>query len=339
MNRTVKASSALKFGALASAAFVFATGFCLTGAAFAQSYPTKPISMIVAYPPGGSTDTLARVIATAMSKDLGQQVIVENVGGGGGTIGTQRVIKAAPDGYTITFGNMGSLAIAAPLYPNIKFDPVKDLAPIGLVADVPMVLSVSTKSGIQTLPELVERLSKNDKSVNIGTAGPGSTGHIAAAMFLFVAKKDATLVSYRGAGPALTDLMAGTVDVVIDQTVTMIPLHTSNRVKSIGVASKQRLKQIPDVPTFIEGGVAAFDLSVWNGMSAPAATPPAVIDRLAKSLALALKDPAVIERMEQMAAVIPPLSEQGPKAFGELIAKDTIRFTELIKAAKITAEN
>jgi len=158
-------------------------------------------------------------------------------------------------------------------------------------------------------------------------------------MFLFVANKDATLVSYRGAGPALTDLMAGTVDVVIDQTVTMIPLHTSNRVKSIGVASKERLKQIPDVPTFIEGGVAAFDLSVWNGMSAPAGTPPAIIDRLAQSLAGALKDPAVIERMDQMAAVIPPLSQQGPKAFGELIAKDTARFTELIRAAKISAEN
>ena len=312
-----------------------ATALISTGAQ-AQSYPTRPISMIVAYAPGGSTDGLARIIAAAMSKDLGQQVIVENVGGGGGTIGTQKVLKSNPDGYTITFGNMGSLAIAAPLYPNIKFDPVKDMAPIGLVADVPMVISVSKKSGIQTLGELLEKLRKNDGSINFGTAGPGSTGHIAAAMFLHVTKTNATLVSYRGAGPAIADLMAGTVDAVIDQTVTMIPIHKGERVKSVAVSAKQRLPQIPDVPTFAEAGAAAFDLSVWNGIAAPAGTPPAVVDRLAKALSNALKDPDVIDKFEKMAAVIPSPAEQGPKAFGALIAKDVPRFTDLIKAANIT---
>ncbi len=310
----------------------------ICASSFAQNFPTRPISMVVPYPPGGSSDGLARIIGQAMGKDLGQQVVVENVTGAGGTIGTQKVLKSAPDGYTITFGNMGSMAIAAPLYPNIKFDPVKDFAPIGVVADVPMVISASKKSGYKTLGEFVAQLKKDGKSVNFGTAGPGSTGHIGAAMFLFVTKTDATLVNYRGAGPAIADLLAGTVDAVIDQTVTMIPIHTGGRVTALAVSGKNRLPQIPDVPTFAEAGVPEYDLSVWNAIAAPAGTPPAVVDRLAKALSNALKDPEVVERFAKMAAVIPPESEQGPKAFAALIAKDVPRFTQLIKEAKISAE-
>lgn len=306
---------------------------CLVmGSAIAQDYPTRSVTMVVAYPPGGSTDGLARIVAAAMSKNLGQQVIVENVGGAGGTIGTQRVLKSPPDGYMITFGNMGSLAIAGPLYPNIKFDPVRDLAPIGLVADVPMVLSASIKSGYTSLQQFLDQLRKDGAAVNFGTAGPGSTGHIGAVLFLHVTKNNATLVSYRGAGPAIADLMAGTVDTVVDQTVTMIPIHKGGRVKALAVSSKQRLPQIPDVPTFAEAGAPAFDLSVWNGIAAPAGTPPAIVDRLAQALAAALKDPEVMDRFEKMAAVIPPESEQGPKPFAALIAKDVVRFGELIKA-------
>ncbi len=304
---------------------------------FAQNFPTRTISMIVPYAPGGSSDGLARIIGQAMSKDLGQQIIVENVSGGGGTIGTQRVLKSNPDGYTISFGNMGSMAIAAPLYPNIKFDPVKDFAPIGVVADVPMVISVSKKSGIKTLGELMAKLKKDGDGVNFGTAGPGSTGHIAAAMFLYVTQTNATLVNYRGAGPAIADLIAGTVDAVIDQTVTMIPIHKGDRVTALAVTGKQRVAQIPDVPTFAEAGIPAFDLSVWNAIAAPAGTPPAVVERLALALSNALKDPEVVDRFEKMAAVIPPLAEQGPKPFAALIAKDVPRFTTLIRAAKISA--
>ena len=304
----------------------------------AQSFPTRSISMVVPYPPGGSSDGLARIISVAMAKDLGQQVIVENVTGAGGTIGTQKVLKSPADGYTISFGNMGSLAIAGPLYPKIKFDPIKDLAPIGVVANVPMVLSVSKKSGFKTLGDFLAQLKKDGKSVNFGTAGPGSTGHIGAAMFLFVTKTDATLVNYRGAGPAIADLLAGTVDAVMDQTVTMIPIHNGGRVTAVAVSGSSRLPQIPDVPTFTQAGVPEFDLSVWNAIAAPAGTPPAVVDRLARALANALKDPDVVDRLGKMAAVIPPESEQGPKAFAALIAKDVPRFTKLIQDAKISAE-
>jgi tripartite-type tricarboxylate transporter receptor subunit TctC len=309
----------------------------LCTSSFAQSFPTRTISMVVPYAPGGSSDALARIISVAMSKDLGQQVIVENVSGGGGTIGTQKVLKSTPDGYTLSFGNMGSMAIAAPLYPNIKFDPVKDFAPIGVVADVPMVLSVSKKSGFKTLADFVTKLKQDGAGINFGNAGPGSTGHIAAAMFLYVTQTQATLISYRGAGPAIADLMAGTVDAVIDQTVTMIPIHQGDRVRALAVTGKQRIASIPDVPTFAQAGVPAFDLSVWNAIAAPAGTPPAVVDRLAKALSNALKDPEVVNRLGQMAAVIPPEAEQGPQAFGALIAKDVPRFTQLIQAAKISA--
>ena len=169
-----------------------------------------------------------------------------------------------------------------------------------------MVLSASIKSGYTTLQQLLDQLRKDGAAVNFGTAGPGSTGHIGAVLFLHVTRNNATLVSYRGAGPALADLMAGTVDTVIDQTVTMIPIHKGGRVRALAVSGKQRVEQIPDVPTFAEAGAPAFDLSVWNGIAAPAGTPQAVVARLAQALAAALKDPEVIDRFGKMAAVIPP---------------------------------
>lgn len=301
----------------------------------ADPFPSRAISMIVPYAAGGSTDALARIVANAMGKDLGQTVVVENLGGGGTIIGTGKVIRAAPDGYTVTFGNMGSFAIAGPLYPKANFDPMRDLAPIGLVATVPMVLSVSKASGVTTMQGFLETLRTSGKGVNFGNAGPGSTGHIAAAYFTTVTGTHAMQVPYRGAGPAIADLMAGTVDAVIDQTVTMIPIHKANRVTALAVSSKERLPQIPDVPTFIEAGVPRFDLSVWNGIAAPAHTPDAVVQRLASALAFALRDPGVNAQLEQLAAQAPLPPDQGPEAFKALIARDVTRFGQLITDANI----
>ena len=304
--------------------------------ASAQGYPTRPISMVVPYAAGGSTDGLARIVAQAMSENLGQSIVVENLGGGGTMIGNQRVTRAEPDGYTITFGNMGSLAIAPSLYPKSKFDPRRDMAAVGLVATVPMVLSVSKKSGIGTLSEFVTRLKKNGGEVNFGNAGNGSTGHIAAAYFLHVTRTQSTQIPYRGAGPAIADLIAGTVDAVMDQTVTMIPLHDAKRVTALAVASTTRLPQIPDVPTFAEAGVPEFNMSVWNGIAAPAGTPPAVIARLEQALAAALKSPNVRESLDKLAAQAPDEKTQGGAAFQAIIARDVPRFADLIKDANIT---
>jgi len=304
--------------------------------AAAQSYPTRAISMVVPYAAGGSTDGLARIVAQAMGDNLGQTVVVENLGGGGTMIGNQRVTRAEPDGYTITFGNMGSLAIAPSLYPKSKFDPRRDLTAIGLVATVPMVLSVSKKSGITTLSDFVARLQKHGADVNFGNAGNGSTSHISAAYFMHVTKTQGMQIPYRGAGPAIADLMAGTVDAVIDQTVTMIPLHEGQRVTALAVASASRLPQIPDVPTFAEAGVPQFNMSVWNGIAAPAGTPPAVIARLEQALASALKSPGVRASLDKLAAQAPDEKDQGGAAFQALIARDVPRFAGLIKEANIT---
>jgi tripartite-type tricarboxylate transporter receptor subunit TctC len=308
----------------------------LPAAQAADSYPNHTISMIVPYAAGGSTDALARIVANAMGRNLGQTIVVENLGGGGTIIGNSKVIRSPADGYTITFGNMGSLAIAAPLYPQAKFDPRRDMAAIGLVATVPMVLSVSKASGVQNMDQFLAKLRGGGHGVNFGHSGPGSTGHIAAAYFMAVTNTTAVQVPYRGAGPAIADLMAGTVDAVIDQTVTMIPIHKGNRVTAIAVSSPERLPQIPDVPTFKEAGVPKFDLSVWNGIAAPAATPAPVIQRLAQALDAALKDKDVVAQMEQLAAQVPPPDEQGPAPFQALIARDVTRFDKLIKDAGIT---
>jgi tripartite-type tricarboxylate transporter receptor subunit TctC len=199
-----------------------------------------------------------------------------------------------------------------------------------------MVLSVSKKSGITTLPDFVARLKKNGADVNFGNAGSGSTSHIAAAYFMHVTHTQGMQIPYRGAGPAIADLMAGTVDAVIDQTVTMIPIHEGKRVTALAVASASRLPQIPDVPTFAEAGVPDFNMSVWNGIAAPAGTPPAVIARLEQALAAALKSPGVRESLDKLAAQAPAEKEQGAAAFQALIARDVPNFAALIKDAGIT---
>src|SRR5215207_11444743 len=306
------------------------TVIMLSDPAGAQDYPTRPISFVVPSSPGGTTDALARIIARAISANLGKTVIVENAGGAGGTIGTQRVVRADPDGYTLTFGNMGSLAANVSLYPNLSFDPRKDLTPVGLAATVPMVLSASKKSGVGDLAGFVKKLREKGDAVNFGTSGPGSTGHLAAVTFLHVTKTKATLVTYRGAGPAINDLVAGVVDAVIDQTVTMIPQHTGGSVSALAVSSKARLAQIPDVPTFAEAGVPEFDLTVWNAIAAPRGTPPAIIQRLEKSLRMAVNDPEVRRRFVDLAAEAPTPDAQGAEALGKVIATDVDRLAHII---------
>lgn len=303
--------------------------------AAAQDFPARPVTFIVPYAAGGTTDVLARIIAKAMTPILGQSVVVENAGGAGGTTGTLRVVRAAPDGYTLTFGNMGSLAANVPLYPNLAFDSRRDLAPVGVVARVPMVLSVSNKSGIRDLKTFIERLKRTDAPLTIGQSGPGSTGHLAAARLLQLVDARATMVPYRGAGPAIADLIAGHVDGVIDQTVTMIPVHTGRNGVGLAVSNKARLPQIPDVPTFAEAGLPAFDLTVWNAIAAPRDTPPAIVVRLAQALEAALASPEVRKTFAELAAEAPSGDDLGPEPMRKLVAEEVDRLTDLIRSAGI----
>ena len=307
-------------------------------AASAESFPSRPITLVVAAAAGGTTDVLARIVARRMSEDLGQSVVVENVTGGGATVGTRRVVRADADGYTLIFGNMGSLAANFWLFPNLGFDPRQDLAAVGLVAIVPMVLSVSKKSGIHDLAGLIAALKAKPGALNFGHAGPGTTTHLAAITFLHVTGTQAHDIPYRGSGPAINDLVAGTIDAVIDQTVTMIPMHTGGSVTAIATSTASRLAQIPDVPTFAEAGVPAFDLTVWNAIAAPAATPRPVLDRLEASLKTSLADADLRHRFADLAADVPQPNQIGAEPLRRLIASDIERFGPIIQAVGVKLE-
>jgi tripartite-type tricarboxylate transporter receptor subunit TctC len=304
----------------------------------ADGYPDRPITLVVPYAAGGTTDVLGRLLAKALGAELKQTVIVENVGGAGGTLGTQRVVRAKPDGYTLNFGNMGSMAASVPLYPMLGFDTRKDLVGIGVFANVPMMISVSKKSGINSLGELIARLKEQSGRVTFGHSGASSTAQLAAAMLLYLTETKATLVPYRGSGPAIQDLIAGNIDAVIDQTVTMIPAHQNGLVRSIGLTGAQRLAQVPDVPTFAEGNVPKFDLQVWNALAAPAGTPPAVIVTLEAALARSLENEEVKARFAELAAQAPPKSELGGAALEKLIKSEVERWSTIVKEAKLDAQ-
>ncbi|MFA4914839.1 MAG: tripartite tricarboxylate transporter substrate binding protein [Burkholderiaceae bacterium] len=296
--------------------------------AAAEPFPSKPITIIVGVAPGGSLDALARLVGNNLANVTKQSVIVENVTGAGGLIGFQRLTKSAPDGYTLMFSN-NSMVLIPLLQPQSGLDVVTDTTPIGTVANVPMVLSVSNKSGITDLPSMLTSMRAGKLRPNLGSGGPGTTSHLAEAMFLQMAKAEGELVQYRGSGPALTDLMAGTIEAMIDQTVTMMSLHQGNRIKAIAVASKERLPQMPDVPTFAEGGLPQFELQIWNGLVAPKGTPKDVVDKLAKALSQAIDTPEFRERMDQLAAQIPSPADRSPAGFKRTLQRDQKQLAEL----------
>jgi tripartite-type tricarboxylate transporter receptor subunit TctC len=300
--------------------------------AAAQAFPVKPVTIIVGVAPGGTLDALSRQIAAGLTPILKQTVVVENVTGAGGLVGFQRLMKSDPDGHTLNFSNM-SLLIIPHMYPKGGFDPLADLAPVGGVATVPMVLAVSNASGHKDLPALLTHLRRNPGKFNFGSGGPGTTAHLAEALFLNMTKTEAQLVQYRGSGPVLTDLISGTIDGLIDQTVTLMPLHSGKRAQAIAVSTAKRLAQMPDVPTFAEGGLPEFDLRIWNGLLAPKGTPRPVLDRLAAAVSQVIDSPDYKERVEkQLASEIPAAAERGPDAFRRLLEKDAARVSALVKA-------
>ena len=305
--------------------------------AAADTFPSKPITVIVGVAPGGTLDALARLVAKSMGTVLKQPVIVENVVGAGGLLGFQRLAKSEPNGHTLMFSN-NSMVLIPLLHPKSGLDVVADTTPIGGVANVPMVLGVSLKSGIQDLPTLLTRLRAPGAQTNLGSGGPGTTAHLAEAMLLQLSGGKGELVQYRGSGPALNDLMAGTIEVVLDQTVTMIPLHQGKRVKAIAVTGSSRLAQMPDVPTFAEGGLPQFDLQIWNGLVAPKGTPKAVVDTLAAALASAIESAEFRERIDQLAAQLPPAVDRGPAGLGAILVRDQTRLGALVQQLGLAGE-
>jgi tripartite-type tricarboxylate transporter receptor subunit TctC len=310
----------------------------LAAPALAQAFPQRNITIIVPSAPGGTLDALARYFGQAMAPLLGRSVVVENVGGAGGLIGMQRAARAEADGHTLVFGNMGVMAVGYVLNPNSGFDPRRDLAPISMVADVPMVLAASPRGQIRDLQGLLDHIRRNGDKATFGTAGSGTTSHLAPGYLLHLAGLKATLVSYRGAGPAMMDLAAGTVDAVIDQTVTMIPAHRGGTAIALAVSAPQRIPQLPDVPSFAEAGLPGFDLVIWNAFAAPAGTPAPVVARLAEVLEGAQQDPVLQGRLRDLASTAPAPATRGPEALRQRIAADITKWTEIIGASGLNRE-
>jgi tripartite-type tricarboxylate transporter receptor subunit TctC len=313
------------------------TALCLSFAtAHGQVASDRPITMIVTVPPGGSSDALARLTATMLGTQMNRTVVVENVTGAGGIVGMQKFLRSPADGSALLFINQ-SLVILPHLYPKSAYNPQTDVEPVGVVAKVPMVLSVSNAGGVKSLPELIDKMKKSPGKVNFGSGGPGTTAHLAEALFLKLANVQGEMIQYRGTGPALSDLMAGTIDAVIDQTVTMLPLHKDGRVKAIAVTGGARLPQNGDIPTFAESALPEFDLSIWNGVVASKGTPPEVLAKLTSALSAVVSSAEFKSKLASFAAQAPTDSEKGPTYFRRVIAQDGERVAGLAKSGAFTA--
>jgi tripartite-type tricarboxylate transporter receptor subunit TctC len=305
--------------------------------AAAQDYPSKPIMMLVPFPPGGSTEVLGRVLAQSMSELLKQQVILETVGGAGGTIGAARAAKAAPNGYTILFHNMAQ-ASAPALYRKLPYDPVADFEPIGLVTDVPMILVARKDFPPKDVKELLAYLKANKDKVTFANAGVGATSHMCGMLFMNAIQTDLTTVPYKGTGPALNDLMGGQVDLLCDQPAATSSHVKSGRIKAYAVATKARVPSLPDVPTFAESGLPGFELVVWHGLYAPKGTPKPIIDKLAATLQQALKDPALAQRFADLGTEPIAQNRATPDALRIYLKSEVDRWGPLIKKAGVYAD-
>ena len=308
---------------------------CFATAAAAQNYPDRPIRLIAPFPAGGLADVLARAVGDEMSKSLGQPIIVENRAGAGGNVGADAVAKATPDGYTLLMSSAGILTANQFLYSKMPFDPEKDFVPVSIVADMPMMVVVNPKVEARTLQELVALARANPSKLNFGSPGIGTTGHLGLALMLHAAKIQITHVPYRGAAPAVTDLLAGQIDGVVDNPPTVLPHIQAGRLRALAVTAKQRLPLLPDLPTAAEAGIGGYEASSWFGIAAPAGTPPAIVARLHKEIVAALRQPAMAERFSKTGA---RLVGNSPDDFAKQIRTERVRWGEGIRAANIKAD-
>jgi tripartite-type tricarboxylate transporter receptor subunit TctC len=315
------------FRKIALTPFLWALAFCAT--AFAQSYPTKPIRFIVSFPPGGSSDLIARAIAPHMASGLGQPVVVENRPGAGGMIGVDAVAKAAPDGYTIGLAAAGALSSNVSLYPKMPFDPQKDLAPISTLAMIPFFL-VAHPSQPATLKEVIAEAKA--KPLSFGHGGNGSTMHLAGELFNMMAGLKIQAVPYKGSGPVSADVLGGQVPLGVVDVPSAISSVKAGRMRALAVTSKRRIDAAPDVPTFEEAGVPGYEAIGWFGVVAPAGTPRPIVEKLNSEIASALRDPDI--RGRAIAAGTEPLTTT-PEEFAGMIREETKKWAEVIKAAGI----
>ena len=312
-------------------------GLAGLGAALAQPYPSRPITVIVPFSAGGPTDAIARTLGERMRASLGQTVLVENVTGAGGTIGVARAAQAAPDGYTLSLGHLGTHVVNGAIYP-LKFDLLNDFEPIALVASNPMMVVSKNDVPAKNLRELIEWLKANPGEVAAGTAGIGSGSHFSAVYLQKLTGVAFNFVPYRGTGPALQDLVAGQIDMIVDQASNSMAQVQGGKIRAYAVTADKRLSAAPDIPTSDEAGLPGFHISLWTALWAPKGTPREVIARLNAAVVDALADPTVGQRFVAAGLEIPPRQQQTPEALGAHHRAEIDKWWPIIKAANIKAE-
>lgn len=311
--------------------------FGLVSGALADAFPSNTITMVIPYPPGGSTDAFGRILAASMSTTLKQTVIVENVGGAGGTIGSTRVAKAAADGYTILFHNMAH-ATAPSLYAKLPYDPQTGFEPIASVVDVPMIMVANKNFAPNNFTELATYARANPGKISFANAGVGSTSHLCGVLFTSVTKLDMMLISYKGTGPALNDLLGGHVDIICDQPASTTSWIKKGDIKAIAIATKERLATLKEVPTFEESGLKNFELTVWHGLYAPKGTPAAVVAKIDSALQAALKDPAVVMKFYSLGGVPAAVNMQTPEGLRAQLKSEVTRLGAALHAAGVQGQ-
>jgi tripartite-type tricarboxylate transporter receptor subunit TctC len=321
---------------LRGAAIALTTLIASVAASVAQPYPSKPITMIVPFAAGGPTDALARVLADRMRQTLGETILVENVTGAGGTIGVTRAVKSAPDGYTLSVGHLGTHVINGAMYP-LPFDLINDLDPVALVASNPMMIVSKNDVPAKNLKELIAWIKANDGKVTAGTAGVGSGAHFSGIFFEQLIGTHLQFVPYRGTGPALLDLVAGQIDIIVDQASNSLPQVQAGKIRAYAITDQKRLAAAPSIPTVAEAGLPELQIELWSGVWVPKGTPKDIVAKLNGAIVDALADPAVKKRFAEVGLDVPPVAQQNPEALAKHQRAEVQKWWPMIKAANVKA--
>lgn len=318
------------------AATVAALGL-FVGSAHAETYPSRTITMVVPFAAGGPTDTVSRLVAESMGKDLGQTIIIENVGGAGGTLGANRVAKAEPDGYTLLLHHIG-MATSAVLYRKLPYDTLNAFEYVGLVTEVPMTLVAKASFEPKDLKGLIDYVKTNKDKVTYANAGIGAASHLCGMLFMSKIETPLTTVPYKGTGPAMTDLVGGQVDMMCDQTTNTTNQIKSGKIKAYATTTKERVTALPDVPTAAEGGLDGFEVGIWHGIYAPKGTSKEITEKLSVALQKALKDPNVVKRFADLGTAPSTDAEATPDGLKTKLTSEIERWSPVIKAAGVYAD-
>jgi len=320
------------------ATFIISAFTFIASPALAQDYPNKPIRLVVPFSPGGSADVLGRLLAQKLNEKYGQSVVVENKPGAGGNIGAESVARATPDGYTLLFGTIG-IHSTFEIYPSLKYSPPNDLEPIVILAETPNILIASNHLKLKSTKDIIaaSKNSSEKESLFFGSAGFGSSTHIAGELFKFQSKTNISHVPYKGSGPALADLVGGQLDIMFENFPTAMPLIQSGDVRAIAVTSKDRVKSLPDLPTIAEDGLPGYAFTAWFAISAPKGTPANIIDKLNKDIREIMHSKDLESKFATM-GVIPVPGDRSASESKAFMAEETKKFQILIREAKLTAK-